>query len=461
MSAHTGTRDKKALVVGASMAGLLAARALADHFEQVILLERDTFPQPGENRKGVPQGKHTHVLLSRGLDIMDTLLPGLKEDLVQAGAVPITDVSQQAHWFSYGAFHQPGASGISALGVSRPTLEALVRQRVLDLPNVRAIQGCNVTGLVMSAKNDRVTGVQLVRRLEGADQEKLIADLVVDASGRGSRSPVWLEEAGYKRPPVDEVQVGIGYTSRFYRRRPEHLPGLHGIIFLSNPPHKRLGVLIAQDKNRWVVTLGGYLGYRAPTDEQGFLEAARNLPAPQIYNVIKDAQPLTEPVAYTFPANLRHCYEKLARFPQGYLVFGDALCSFNPIYGQGMTVAALEALALQECLAKKGGGLAKKFFARASKIIDVSWSAAVGNDLSYPEIEGPRTPMVRFINWYMSKLHIAAHTDAQVSIAFLKVVNMLAPPPSILHPGIVWRVIKGNLHPGQGKASNILRTETS
>ena len=284
---------------------------------------------------------------------------------------------------------------------------------------------------------------------------------MVDASGRGSRSPTWLEEAGFRRPPVDEVQVGIGYTSRFYRRRPEHLPGLHGIIFLSNPPHKRLGVMIAQDKNRWVVTLGGYLGYRAPADEQGFLEAARDLPTPEIYNVIKEAEPLSEPVVYTFPANLRRRYEKLARFPQGYLVFGDALCSFNPIYGQGMTVAALEALALQECLAKEGDELAKKFFARVSKTIDVSWSAAVGNDLNYPEIDGPRTPMVRFINWYMSKLHIAAHSDAQVSIAFLKVVNMLAPPPSILHPGIVWRVIKGNLHPAQEKASNILLSETS
>jgi len=461
MSVQTETRDKKALVIGASMAGLLAARALADHFEQVILLERDTFPEPGANRKGVPQGKHPHVLLSRGLEIMEALLPGLKEELVQAGAVPFTDVSQGARWFSHGAFHQPGVSGISAIGVSRPTLEALVRKCVLDLPNVRAIQGCNVAGLVMSPNNDRVTGVQLVRRLAGSSRDELLADLIIDASGRGSRSPAWLEEAGYGRPPVDEVQVGIGYTSRFYRCRPEHLPGLHGIIFLNNPPHKRMAVLVAQDKNRWVVSIGGYLGYHAPTDEQGFLEAARNLPIPQIYNVIKDAEPLTEPVIYTFPANLRHCYEKLARFPQGYLVFGDALCSFNPIYGQGMTVAALEALALQECLAKKGDRLVKNFFARASKIIDVSWSTAVGNDLSHPEIEGPRTPMVRFINWYISKLHIAAHTDAQVSIAFLKVVNMLATPPSILHPGIVWRVIKGNLHPGQEKASNILRTETS
>ena len=426
------------------MAGLLAARALADHFEQVVLLERDTFPEPGENRKGVPQGKHTHVLLSRGLDIMEALLPGLKDDLILAGAVPM-DVSRQVRWFNRGAYHQPGASDISAIGVSRPTLEALVRKHVLDLPNVCAEQSCNVTGLVTSDDKSRVRGVRLVRRLAGNTQAELLADLVVDASGRGSRSPAWLEDLGYGRPPVEEVRVGIGYTSRFYRRQAGHIHGLKGIVFLTTPPDKRMGVMLAQDRNRWVVTIGGYLGEHTATDEQGFLEAARSLPTADIYNVVKEAQPLSELVAYKFPANLRHFYEKMARFPQGYLVFGDALCSFNPIYGQGMTVATLEAVALGESLAQEQDGLARNFLARASKIIDVSWNTTVGNDLSYPEVEGPRNPMVRFINWYMGKVHMAAHQDSQVSIAFLKLINMLAPPPSILHPSIVWRVIKGNL----------------
>jgi hypothetical protein len=158
-------------------------------------------------------------------------------------------------------------------------------------------------------------------------------------------------------------------------------------------------------------------------------------------------------VAHKFPANLRRRYDKLARFPEGYLVLGDALCSFNPIYGQGMTVAAMEAVALGECLADGRERLARRFFAKASQIIDVPWGAAVGNDLGFPEVEGPRTPMVRFLNWYLAKLHMAAHSDAQVSIAFLKVINMVAPPPTILHPRIVWRVMKGNLWSGQRKAS--------
>lgn len=450
MSKQTG---KSAIVIGASMAGLLTARVLSDHFEQVTLLERDTFPEPGENRKGVPQGRHTHVLLERGRRIIETYLPGLTDELTQLGATDIADVSQKIRWHHSGGYHQPGPSGMTGVGVSRPTLEAAVRARVLALQNVQARENCNVLELVTTFDKSRVTGVRMVDRGAGSAEETVAADLVVDAGGRGSRSPAWLEELGYERPQEDEVRIGMGYTTCYFRRRPEHLQGKDGIVFLTTPPDKRMGVMLAQDGNRWVVTLGGYLGHHTSTDFREFLKSAKQLPTPHIYNAIKEAEPVGEPVPYKFPANLRHRYEKLARFPKGYLVVGDALCSFNPIYGQGMTVAALEAEALGACLSKCQGALAKRFFAKASQIIDVSWSAAVGTDLGFPEIEGQRTPRVRFLNWYIGKLHVAAHTDAQVSIVFLKVINMVAPPPSMLHPRILWRVLKGNLWSSQRKAS--------
>lgn len=458
MSKLDGKPGSRAVVIGASMAGLMAARALSGHFGEVVLLERDIFPEPGENRKGVPQGKHIHLLLERGRQIMEKHLPGLTDDLTGQGAVHIKDASLTVRWFNRGGYHKPGASGISGLAASRPTLEALVRARVLALPNVRAFEDCRVLGLVTEDEGGqgsrRVTGVRLDDRQSGSGQETLLADLVVDASGRGSRSPGWLDELGYSKPQEEEVRIGLGYTSCYFRRQPEHIPGLNGIVIFTTPPDKHMGVILAQDGNRWVVTLGGYLGEHAPTDYPGFLEYARKLSAPHIYQVIKDADLLSGPVAYTFPANLRRHYEKLDRFPQGYLVFGDAICSFNPIYGQGMTVAAMESEALDECLAEGLDRLAERFFTQASKIIDLSWSTAVGNDLNYPEVEGPRTPMVRFLNWYIGKLHLAAHHDAEVSIAFLKVINMMAPPPTILHPRIVWRVIKGNLRSsGRGKSA--------
>lgn len=199
MSKQTGKRGKRVVVIGASMAGLLAARVLADHFEQVTLLERDTFPAPGANRKGVPQGKHTHVLLELGRQIMEKYLPGLTDELTRLGATSIADASLNVRWFHSGGYHRPGVSGISGVGVSRPTLEALVRARVLALPNVRAVEDCNVLGLVTTADNGRVTGVRLVRRQAGSVEETMMADVVVDASGRGSRSPAW--EAGVGEQP--------------------------------------------------------------------------------------------------------------------------------------------------------------------------------------------------------------------------------------------------------------------
>lgn len=438
------TREGTAIVMGASMAGLLAARALANHFEGVTIVERDTFPPPGENRKGVPQGRHTHVLLELGRRIMESYLPGLTEALLAKGASNIDDVSARVRWFQGDAFHQSGTSDLSGVGVSRPTLEAAIRARVLDLPNVHALEGRRIEALERTGDNARVTGVRTVD-VEGGGAETLTADLVVDATGRGSHSPAWLEEMGYGRPPVDEVRVGLGYTTCFYRRRPGDLPGTEGVVFLASPPKRRLAVLLGQDGGRWVFTMGGYLGEHVSTDYAEFLAAARELLTPDVYDVVEHSEPLGEPVRYNFPANLRHRYESLPRFPEGYLVFGDALCSFNPIYGQGITVAAMEAQALDECLTAGRDSLARRFLTRAGKIIDLSWSTAVGNDLSFKEVEGPRTPMVRFLNWYIGKVHRAAHRDSHVSIAFLKVINMVAPPPSVMRPGIVWRVIRGNL----------------
>jgi 2-polyprenyl-6-methoxyphenol hydroxylase-like FAD-dependent oxidoreductase len=205
-------------------------------------------------------------------------------------------------------------------------------------------------------------------------------------------------------------------------------------------PDWRAGVIVAQDGGRWVVTMGGYFGDRAPSDDQGFLAYARSLPGPEIYDVIKDAEPLDDPTPYHFPSSLRRRYERLARFPEGYLAFGDALCSFNPIYGQGMSVAAMEAVALRETLEKGPDALARRFFAAAAKVIDTPWQMAVGADLAHPKVEGPRPLPVRFINWYVRKLFQAGARDPIVAKRFIEVANLLRPPPALMNPSIAWRV---------------------
>lgn len=442
---------REALVIGASMGGLLAARALADSYDQVTLLERDSFPAPGQNRKGVPQGHHTHGLLAKGLEVLEELFPGLTADLMALGVEP-GDVGQRVRWFHNGHYHHPVATGMQGVSVSRPALEAAVRARLLALPNVRAVERCDVLGLVASEDRRRVTGVRLIKRADGSAEEICAADLVVDASGRGSRSPAWLEALGYGRPAEEEVRVGVGYATRYFRRNPENPATATGIVMASQPPGNSGAVMLWQEEGRFVVTLVGYFGQHPPADEEGFLAFARGLPSPEIYEAIRGAEPLSPVMTYKYPASARRRYERLTRFPEGYLVFGDALCSFNPIYGQGMSVCALEAIALRECLRRGERGLARRFFAAAARAIDIPWSLAVGNDLRYPQAEGPRTRATRLINWYIRRLHVAAPSDPAIARAFLRVINLFAPPPSVMAPAIALRVLRGNLRRGRGQA---------
>ncbi|GIW91790.1 MAG: FAD-binding monooxygenase [Pirellulaceae bacterium] len=436
-----------AVVIGASMGGLLAARALADFYQQVTLIERDAFPRIGQNRKGVPQGRHTHALLLRGGEILEGLFPGLTADLMDRGVPLINRPERELIWFDGGGYHarftnEDGRTG--ALGVSRPLLEGYVRQRLLALPNLSAIEQCDALGLVPSERAGRVRGVRIRRRVEEGAEGMLEADLVVDASGRGSRAPKWLEEMGYAPPEEERVTVHVGYSTRLYRRRPEHVNGAKTVLITPQPPQlKRLGVILAQEGERWIVGLGGALGDYPPSDEAGFLAFAQSLAAPDIYNLIKDAEPLSEIITYRFKASLRRRYEKLTRFPEGFLVFGDAVCSFNPIYGQGMSVAAMEALDLQHELRRGDVGLWRRFFRRAARSIDIPWQIVVSSDLRFPEAEGKRTPRIRVINAYMARLHRAAHRDPVVAKAFNDVANLLAPPQSLMRPTILWRVLRG------------------
>ncbi|MBY0505289.1 MAG: hypothetical protein K2X03_15355 [Bryobacteraceae bacterium] len=423
-----------AIVIGGSMAGLLAARVLIDHFEQVTLVERDTFPAVGENRRGVPQGKHTHGLLAGGAQVLDELFPGFTAEITAAGALP-GDIAETCRWFHAGGYLAQVPSGLNGVLASRPLIEGIVRRRILALARVRVLQGQEVTGLIQSGVD--VAGVTL------AGGATLPADLVVNCGGRASHGPNWLEAMGYARPRTESVEVGIGYTTRLFRRRPEHLNGDLAVIIAPNPDNRRGGVMLAQENDRWTVTLLSYFGNYAPSDLDGFRAYAHSLECPDIAHVLDQAEPIGEALTMRYPASVRQRYEELTRFPRGYLTFGDAICSFNPIYGQGMTSAAMQAKALGECLSDSGN-LARRFFRKAAAVVDIPWGIAVGADLRIPETAGPRSVAVNFINWYVEKLHRAAHRDAELTIAFHKVANLLAPPPSLLSPRLAWRVWRGS-----------------
>jgi 2-polyprenyl-6-methoxyphenol hydroxylase-like FAD-dependent oxidoreductase len=441
-----------AIVIGGSMAGLLCARVLADHCGQVTIIERDSFPDAVENRRGVPQGRHTHAILASGRNVIEKFFPGISSELIRDGGIA-GDISQDARWFVGGGTLVRFKTGLEGLLVSRPFLETAVRKKVLAIPNVKVRENTVVDGLESNADRSRVTGVRI-------GSETFPADLVVDATGRGSHSPQWLESMGYPKPVEDRVEVGLAYTTRLFRRSGEELDGAGAVIIPPDPEGKRGGVMLAQEGGRWTVTLIGHFGQRAPEELDGFIEYAQSLPGRYIYDVIRAAEPIGEAISARFPASLRRRYEKLQRFPEGYLVFGDAISSFNPIYGQGMSASALEAAAVAEVMSQGTRDLARRFFERASKVVDIPWSIAVGNDLRMKETVGPRSAGVSFINWYMSKLHYAAHGDPVAAMAFHLVGNLLAPPPSVMHPRVVWRVLKGNLRsrgrePAAEKSMNV------
>ena len=291
------------------MGGLVAARVLSKVFDRVTLVERDVLDDSANPRRGVPQGRHAHGLLARGREVLEDFFPGLTEELVGLGAGR-TDLQSGFRWINAGRLLSPEDSGLVGLGVSRPLLESRVRARVLALPNVTLLDGCDATGLTSTADRSRVTGLRVLRRTAGGGEEVLDADLVVDASGRGSRGPQWLQSLGYPAPEVEKVQIGLSYASRWYRRDPDGPVGAAVGATTANP---RGGVMINQEGDRWMVSIGGILGDAAPLDHEGFTAFAATLPSPAIHEVIRDAEPLTDAVRFRYPASSRRRHSMARR----------------------------------------------------------------------------------------------------------------------------------------------------
>ena len=343
-------------------------------------------------------------------------------------------------------------SGLPLLCASRPLLEDAVRARVAATPGVDVVARCEVVGLDTSADRLRVTGARV--RRDGRAEESLPAGLVVDAGGRGSRIPTWLAALGLPTPAEDRVKIGLGYASRVYRARPSVLGGDLGIVRAPLPPRGRGGALAVLEGDRWMVTLIGVLGDHPPTDPAGFLDFARSLPEPDIHDAIATAVPLADPVPFRFPAGVRRRYERLPRFPERLLVVGDGFCSFNPIYGQGMTVAALEALALRDQLRGGRPPQPAAFHRQVARIVDAPWELAVGGDLAFPGVEGRRTPKTRLLGTYVDRLHAAAATDADLAAAFLRVAALVDPPTALMNPRIALRVLRHGLRRARSRGGS-------
>jgi 2-polyprenyl-6-methoxyphenol hydroxylase-like FAD-dependent oxidoreductase len=433
---------REAVVLGASMAGLLATTVLADHFDRVTLVERDELPDDGQPRRGVPQARHAHVLLPRGAEALDELFPGFLRSLEEDGSVTAASLSRYHFEFNGHLLSQEDAPTDTPLyGQSRAFLDAHVLERVRARANVEVLAAREVLALRTTDHDGRVVGVTVAPQARPQDAQGLDADLVVVATGRSGRVPVWLEQMGYD-VPEEEVHVDLMYAS-CQMRLDDDLVGDLDAVFVGPVPDRPRGVsAFRMEDGAWIVTMAGYAHNHPPKDSEGWIAFAQGVAPPAFAQAVARGEVTSKIVGYRFPANLRRRYDKLDRFPEGLLVAGDAVCSFNPIYGQGITVAALEALALRDALRHGPEDLAPRFFKAAAKPVGNAWAFAVGGDLAMPRdvVPGPRPFPVRAVNAYLDLYRAAAENDPVLAWHFLKVTRFDEPHRTLFSPDSLRRM---------------------
>jgi len=429
------------------MAGLLTARALSDHYAHVTLIERDTLPDEAEYRAGTPQARHVHALLARGQSIMEAFFPGLTQCLTDEGS-PRMDWGHDMKLFLAGRWQQPYDDALVTNLITRTDLEWQIRQRVTRLPNVTFLAQMEVDGLLADPTRTTVTGVRLKSRVDHTYRE-LIADLVVDASGRRSQAPEWLTALGYNAAEETLINSFLGYASRWYEMKQGTIMDRKAILITVDAAHGQLrGAASGQvGNNRWLITLVGMNKDYPPIDEDGFYSFMKSLPSPDIYESIRDAKPLSPIYGYRYEGSRRRHYEKLARRPENFILVGDAVCSFNPVYGQGMTVAAIEAERLTHMLTEHNTtdltGFATKFQKAMLSASADAWLMATGEDLRYAGTEGTRPgAIVRLIQRYTDQVFEGATVDPYLARRFNRVMNLIESPTACFQPKMIWHTLR-------------------
>jgi flavin-dependent dehydrogenase len=430
------TQQKRvhAIVIGGGIAGLLAVRVLADSFVNVTLLERDHYPKEPSFRPGIPQGHHVHTMLLKGQRTLEKLFPGLREQLRKHGAIERAYGAESLYY--YGGGRCPRLPPV-LLGwnCSRLLVEWVIHQELLAWHNVSIMEGVEVIHLL--SEEGAVCGVQYRERnedtLANAIQD-LRADFVVDASGVTSSICRWLEELGYQRPQEQVVNAHMGYATRMYLP-PQDWSGWKGILIQGSLQERRGGTLMEIEGGRWMVVLAGSGGNYPPTDDEGYLEFARRLPDPALYEAISSAQPISPISGYRRMENRRRYLER-GHVPAGLIVIGDALCAFNPVYGQGMSVAALETQVLDACLRSHVSmeRLTRLFQKKVAHVLAFPWRLAASADAR------PDAASKGFR--YMDHVLALLPHDPKVLLTFLKVMHLLISPLALFSPPLVIKVLR-------------------
>ncbi|MFD5176968.1 FAD-dependent monooxygenase [Nocardia sp. NPDC058379] len=447
-------RRGHAVVLGASMAGLLTARVLSETFDTVTVVERDDLSTPGD-RRGVPQGRHVHALLARGKQNVEALFPGITAELLADGAVDCRSLTEMRMTISGHTLHRSDG-GYSLLQASRPFLEWRVRQRVRALANVRILDRTNARALTTDSANRRVTGVDVE---DDSGRRDLSADLVVSCLGRHGPITDWLAELGYDRPAEEGLRIDMMYASR-YLRLPGGSVGDKEIVIAGRDPARGLALFAIED-GLHILTLIGYGGDHPPTDSDGFWRFAASVAPPDVRRALVDAEPLGEISTYRYLANQRRRYERLRRFPDGLLVLGDAVCSFSPAFGQGMTVSSLQALALRAVLAAGDHELASRFFRAAAGVVDDAWTITRLFDLAMPHVDAQGEPRLRAIGSLTQVAVALGARDATLGQQISRIAGLLDGPATVLSPRVLAGAARAAVALGADRVRSIRSTGAS
>ena len=427
----------KAVVIGGSIAGLLTARVLSDHFQKVILVERDRYEDDDNKvRKGTPQANHIHLLLAKGREILQDFFPEIEQDLVKNGANKIDFLNDGRYRLPSG-WAQRFESGVITITCTRTLLENTIRRQVQKISNIILQENTSITSFVLE-NSDKIS-------LETLDSKKIHADLIVDCTGRNTKTPSWLEDAGYPKPKETKVDSFVGYATRKYIP-PKNFQKKWKMLMILNKPtiNPRAGVIYPIENGKWLVGLSGIGKNYPPVDEKGFLDFVKNLESVELFDALKDATPDSEIHGYQIQGSRRYHYEEMPRWPENFIVLGDAVSVFNPFYGQGITSAALGVKVLDGMLKKQKLEIdfTKKFQKKLAKIVSLPWVLGISEDLRWPTTLGKRPNTVtRLVQNHAQKVLLLGPKSKLATKSFLQMMHMIKSPAIIFHPVILLQLI--------------------
>ena len=430
-------RQQRVIIIGAGMAGLMAAAVLADQFAEVIIIEKDDLPRTPQIRKGVPQGAHVHTFLGYAVEAMEDFLPGVMAELYEAGAVQIR--RNKDIWFHDANGPTPIRDvGILTPSVTRPLLEHVTRQRVLALPNVLIKEATRFTQFCTDGNND-VSGVKIQTGDAGSD---ILSDLVVDCSGRATTLPRWLVDHRYGEVERQELGISMSYTSGLFRPPPDLEGDTWACLMLAIPPNTRAAYLTPVDGGLWLATMYGRGGDMVPREAEGFVNWTKGLAHPIIHEKLCQAVPVSDFRSYKIPKGFWLRYDRMGRFPQGIIPMGEAVTSFNPMYGQGISLSAGQVRALRSGLTNGLDRLAQRYFEASEPLNQVGWSVMETRDLEHPSTVGERPADIEN-RWKMgTAIRKLAETEAEIHRLSVNVTHLLEPPSVLSRDDIVERAQK-------------------